>query len=151
MLDRTLGGPSVPVSNEASRRRSLYFVHSHNDSQMFLALFDDAPVRECYRRSESIVPQQALALSNSKVALESAARINDRLQRELGEVSDRAFVRSAFELLLAAPPTAEELSACEAALREWGQVLKGRPDAVRRARGDLIHALVNHNDFITVR
>jgi hypothetical protein len=151
LLDRRLGGPPVPVADEGSRRRSLYFVHSHNDSQKFLALFDDAPVRECYRRSESIVPQQALALANSKLALEAAARINGRLHAQLGKVSDREFIRAAFELILGPSPTAEEQAACEDALREWGRLLKGRPDAGRRARGNLVHALVNHNDFITVR
>ena len=35
-LDPTLGGPSIPVADEASRRRSLYFVHSHNEHQKFL-------------------------------------------------------------------------------------------------------------------
>jgi hypothetical protein len=151
VLDRRLGGPPVPVTEEGSRRRSLYFVHSHNENQKFLALFDDAPVRECYRRSESIVPQQALALSNSKLALEMASRINDGLHEELGKVSDREFVQAAFKLILAATPTAQEQAECEAALREWGLLLKERADAQRRARGDLVHALVNHNDFITVR
>jgi hypothetical protein len=151
MLDAKMDGPPVPAADEGSRRRSLYYVHSHNDNQRFLALFDDAPVRECYRRSESIVPQQALALANSKLTLEAAGRINDRLHAQLGVVSDRAFVRAAFELLLTATPTAEELTECEGALREWAGLLKDRPDAGRRARGNLIHALVNHNDFITVR
>jgi hypothetical protein len=146
-----MGGPSIPVADESSRRRSLYFVHSHNDNQQFLSLFDDAPVRECYRRSESIVPQQALALANSKLALQAAAGINDRLHEQLGQVSDRDFIGAAFELLLAAAPTAEELAECESALREWQGLLKGRPDASRRARGNLVHALVNHTDFITVR
>jgi hypothetical protein len=26
-----------------------------------------------------------------------------------------------------------------------------QPDAIHRARADLIHALLNHNDFITIR
>ena len=52
-LDLTLGGPSIPVNNETSRRRSLYFVHSHNEHQKFLSTFDDASVLECYRRAES--------------------------------------------------------------------------------------------------
>jgi hypothetical protein len=151
LLDRRMGGPSVPIAEESTHRRALYFVHSHNDNQKFLALFDDAPVRECYRRSESIVPQQALALSNSKVALESAAQIADRLDQQLGPVSDREYVRAAFELLLAAEPTPEELSACKSALHQWQALLKGRSDAQRRARRNLVHALVNHNDFITVR
>ena len=40
----------------------LYFFHSHNEHNKFLDIFDDANVLECYRRTESIVPQQALAL-----------------------------------------------------------------------------------------
>ncbi|MCI0459408.1 MAG: PSD1 and planctomycete cytochrome C domain-containing protein [Gemmataceae bacterium] len=150
-LDLKLGGPTVPVADESSRRRSLYYFHSHNEQQRFLGVFDDANVLECYRRSESIVPQQALALANSKLALTMAGRLNERLHRELGEVSDAEFGRAAFEMVLATTPTADELAACGDALREWRQFAKGRPDAARRARGNLVHALLNHNDFITVR
>jgi hypothetical protein len=150
-LDPKLGGPSVPTQAEGSRRRSLYFVHSNNDQQKFLSVFDDASVRECYRRSESIVPQQALALSNSKLALAMAARINDRLHQKLGKVSDADFARAAFEAVLASTPVAEELAACTEALQQWRGLAKGRADAERRARGHLIHALLNHNDFITIR
>ncbi len=153
-LDATMGGPPLnPVQQESSRRRSVYFVHSHNDHHKFLSLFDDASVLECYRRTESIVPQQALALSNSKFALEMAGRINDRLQARLGTVSDSDFVRAAFEHVLAASPTADEQAECENALAELTELLKkqGIAEASRRARGDLVHALVNHNDFITIR
>jgi hypothetical protein len=150
-LDPKMGGPPVPVQDETSRRRSLYYVHSNNDQQKFLGTFDDASVRECYRRSESIVPQQALALSNSKLTLTTAARVNDRLHQKLGKMSDADFARAAFEAILSATPTPDELAACEEALREWRALAKSRPDAVRRARGHLIHALLNHNDFITVR
>jgi hypothetical protein len=153
-LDTTMGGPSVdPAREELSRRRSLYFVHSHNDHHKFLSTFDDANVLECYRRTESIVPQQALALSNSKFALTMAAKINARLHEQLGNVSDAVFVRAAFEMILASPPTAAEQRECEQALAQLTALLKHtqQPDAVRRARGDLIQALLNHNDFITVR
>ena len=153
-LDPALGGPSLhPVRNEASRRRSLYFFHSHNEYNRFLSMFDDASVLECYRRAQSIVPQQALALSNSRLALDTAARINARLHQHLGTLSDAAFVRAAFETVLCATPTAAEQSECEQVLAELAGLLKkqGRPDAVRRARGDLLQALLNHNDFITIR
>lgn len=150
-LDRKMGGPSIPVGDEASRRRSLYFVHSNNDSQRFLSMFDDASVRECYRRSESIVPQQALALANSRLTLSAAAKINDLLHQQLGKASDAAFIRAAFEMILAAPPDSEEQAECEQALRELQRLLQGRPDASHRARADLVHALLNHNDCITVR
>jgi hypothetical protein len=152
-LDPTLGGPPVDVKEEASRRRSLYFVHSHNEHSKFLSLFDDANVLECYRRSESIIPQQALALSNSKLALTAADKINARLHAELPRASDAEFVRAAFEAVLAGQPTPEEQSTCEQALGELKQLLETRklPDAGRRAQAGLIQALVNHNDFLTVR
>jgi hypothetical protein len=153
-LDVTTGGPSVdPAREELSRRRSLYFVHSHNELHMFLSTFDEASVLECYRRTESIVPQQALALSNSKFALTMAAKINARLHDRLGNVPDAVFVRAAFEMILASPPTRAEQRECEQALAQLTVLLRQQqqPDAVRRARGDLIQALLNHNDFITVR
>jgi hypothetical protein len=151
-LDPKVGGPPVPITQE-SRRRSLYFVHSHNDEQRFLALFDEASVLECYHRSESIVPQQALALSNSKLTLAAAGRISARLQAQLGDVPDARFARAAFETVLAGTPTAAEQAECERALAEWTTLLRQRhvPDPVRRAHGDLVHALLNHNDFITIR
>jgi hypothetical protein len=144
-LDAKVGGPSIPVKDEASRRRSLYYVHSHNDQQRFLGLFDDASVRECYRRSESIVPQQALALSNSKLALSMADAISEQLNRQLGTATDADYIRAAFATVLASSPTSEELAECENALRDWQKV---RPQAARR---HLIAALLNHNDFITIR
>jgi hypothetical protein len=153
-LDPTLGGPTLdPVKDERSRRRSLYFFHSHNDHHKFLAMFDDANVLECYRRAESILPQHALALSNSKFSLDMASRINVGLNEKLGDVPDALFVRAAFETVLAGTPTAEEQKACEQALTELTDLLirQQQPDAGRRARANLIHALLNHNDFITIR
>ena len=50
-------------------------MHSHNEHNKFLSAFDDANVLECYRRAESIVPQQALALENSKLALSAGDKI----------------------------------------------------------------------------
>jgi hypothetical protein len=153
-LDPTMGGPSLdPVNNAPSRRRSLYFVHSHNDHHRFLSMFDDASVLECYRRAQSIVPQQALALSNSQFALDMAARINARLHARLGDVSDPEFVRAAFETVLAGMPTPAEQAECEQALERLTQLRsqQGRTAATRRARGNLIQALLNHNDFITIR
>lgn len=150
-LDAKMGGPSVAIGDESSRRRSLYFVHSNNDNQKFLSVFDDASVRECYRRSESIVPQQALALANSRLTQSMTAKINDILHQQHDKSSDTDFIRAAFEMILASPPSREEQAECEQTLLELGRLLKGRPDASRRARAALVHALLNHNDFITVR
>jgi hypothetical protein len=42
---------------------------------------------------------------------------------------------------------------CLDALVEWQAVLKGQkhPDPAAKARANLVAALVNHNDFLTVR
>lgn len=149
-LDPALSGPSIPVASELSRRRSLYFVHSHNDHHRFLSMFDDASVQECYRRDQSIVPQQALALANSRQALDAAARIAARLESPY--TSDAAFIRAAFVTVLASEPNPEELAACREALAAWTAGSKaGGEAAAREARVSLVHALLNHNDFVTVR
>src|SRR5207248_7568763 len=136
-LDPKMGGPPVPLAQQdASRRRALYFFHSHNEHDKLLDTFDNANVLECYRRSESIVPQQALALWNSKFALTMAGKINDKLHARLGGVSDAAFVTAAFETILGTTPTADELAACEDTLAELRAVLQDvkEPDRTKRAR-----------------
>jgi hypothetical protein len=153
-LDPTVGGPPVdPVKEALSRRRSLYFVHSHNDHHRLLSVFDEASVLECYRRAESIVPQQALALSNSAVTLAAADRIATRLAGQLGPAADADYARAAFETVLAGRPNDEEQAACVQALAKLTELARQHrhPDPVRRARANLVHALLNHNDFITIR
>jgi hypothetical protein len=153
-LDLTLGGPSVAIAQQdASKRRSLYFFHSAIDRNRFLTTFDEADALECYRRRESIVPQQALALSNSKLALETADRIADRLARKLGDIADREFVREVFTALLGTTPTEPESAACLMAITQWQDLYAKLPPAEssRRVRSHLVHAFLNHNDFVTVR
>ncbi|MDR3621719.1 MAG: PSD1 and planctomycete cytochrome C domain-containing protein [Paludisphaera borealis] len=147
------GGPSVPQSEAMSPRRSVYFVHSHNDHNKFLSTFDDASVLDCYRRDESVVPVQALALWNSSLSQTMAAKIADRLNKRLGETSDAKFAVEAFQTILCATPTADERSACEQALTDLKTLLekRGATEPSRRAREILVQSLLNHNDFITIR
>jgi hypothetical protein len=143
-LDLTRGGPSVPLpATDSSKRRSLYFVHSHNEHSSLLSMFDDANVLDCYRRDQSIVPQQALALSNSKLSLEAAGKIAAKITA----ADDTEFVRRAFVLLIASEPGEDEQKACLEALADWQK--QGVPSD--RARANLVQSLLNHNDFITVR
>jgi hypothetical protein len=150
-MELTLGGPPVEVGQEQSRRRSMYFFHSHNEHHRFLSMFDDASVLECYRRAESIVPQQALALSNSREARSAAEKIASRLNAEPQLASDDAFIRAAFHLVLCDTPTPAEHAACVRALSEFGQAQPAGPGSRQRGRTNLIHALLNHNDFVTRR
>jgi hypothetical protein len=153
-LELTMGGPSIdPNKGESSRRRSLYFVHSHNEHHKFLSIFDDASVLECYRRAESIVPQQALALENSALVLGAAEKIANRLSEETGDASEGQFVHAAFAAVLGCRPTAAEQWECEQALARLESALKSQrqTEPTRRARSALVRALLNHNDFITIR
>jgi hypothetical protein len=152
-LDLTLGGPSIPVNNEGSRRRSLYFVHSHNEHQTFLSMFDDASVLECYRRSDSIVPQQALALENSPLATSMAEKITQRIMTANTNATDKDFIRAAFLTVLSAEPSeAEQATVIDAMERLTAAARsKNRPNPQLDVRTNLVHALLNHNDFVTIR
>jgi len=153
-LDLKQGGPNIdPAQDPLSRRRSLYFTHSHNEHHRFLSMFDDADVLDCYRREQSIVPQQALALANSTLSLTSAASIAAKLAALPECKTDDAFILAAYRMILAYEPNSEEQTACREALAEWRKLppaVKGESIDVR-ARTNLVHALLNHNDFVTVR
>ena len=128
------------------------------DRNLFLTTFDEALVKECYRREQSIVPQQALALTNSRLVLDATRPIAERLSRSLGEnesstADDHAFCRLAFEVLLGAEPTEAESASMRRALDAWRTLPEagaGREKALY-ARSNLIWVLLNHNDFVTVR
>ncbi len=152
-LDVSLGGPSIAINDEVSSRRSLYFVHSHNDHQKFLSTFDDASVLDCYRRAESIVPQQALALENSTLATTMAGKIAQRIAVVRPNASDSDFIRFAFVTILSVEPTADEQTTMSELLQRMTELAraKKRPNPETLARTNLIQTLLNHNDFITIR
>ncbi|MFO0975085.1 MAG: PSD1 and planctomycete cytochrome C domain-containing protein [Planctomycetaceae bacterium] len=147
-LDLTMGGPSIPVGDDQSKRRSLYYFHSHNEHQKFLSMFDDASVLECYRRADSIVPQQALAMENSGLVSSLAGRIADRVAEEVKGQGDEAFVRECFRRILGTDASPEELTLCLENMTELRAVSGSDDTKIHHA---IVLALLNHNDFITVR
>jgi hypothetical protein len=137
-----------------------------------MATFDAADPGECYRRVESVVPQQALALSNGDLSVESSRVIARKLWNNVSaddakNANDRAFIDAAYELLLTRKPTAAELETSMKLLERQRAVFTAanatgeepavddgtRPslDAAMRARESLCHALLNHHDFISIR
>lgn len=152
-IDLTLEGPSIAVTDDASRRRSLYYVHSHNDHQKFLSTFDDANVLDCYRRAESIVPQQALALENSSLAIEVAGKITQGIEAAQPGLSETDFVRMAFVTVLSAEPTSEERATMLEMLGRMTELARKRQrtNPEHFAKTNLVQTLLNHNDFITIR
>ena len=106
-LDPTAGGPEIAAGQGLiSRRRSLYFAH-HGEARMaFLDIFDAANPCDAYRRTASVLPQQALALTNSELAC-GMSRVAGG--EAVGATkSDDAFVRAAFEQVLSRPPREAE-------------------------------------------
>ena len=154
-LHTQLGGPTIdPEGNPNMHRRSLYFKHSRDDQHRFLTLFDDASILACYRRSESVIPQQALALANSSLSMDASTRITEALtlKTDIDEDSHEAFVELAFETILGWTPTPEEMNACLNSITNWQQENESNsnPDT-QSPRASLIHVLLNHNDFATIR
>jgi Protein of unknown function (DUF1553)/Protein of unknown function (DUF1549) len=165
-LDLTPGGPDIDHTlGMTVPRRSLYFQHAAEKEMEFLKLFDSAAVTECYRRKESILPQQALALSNSELVTQHARITAHALAAKVGD-DPAAFITAAFERVLSRPPTADEKAECGAFLAEQTRrhaETKAPPvpldadgkapasDPALRARENLMQVLFNHNDFVTVR
>src|SRR6185503_6002942 len=121
-LDATAGGPELPQDQGlVSRRRSLYFAH-HGEARMeFLDIFDAANPCDAYRRTTSVLPQQALALANSELAV----RLSRVLARKLAsEREEAAFLRAAFEWVLCRPPRATEAAAAAKFLTRQRQLFE---------------------------
>jgi hypothetical protein len=161
-LDGTLGGPELEETMEAeSMRRSIYIRQAPDLRAEFLSQFDSANPNECYRRDESIVPQQALSLANSRLTLEQARRLAGKLPRE-------DFVNAGFEAVLNRPPSPMERDEAATFLVQQTKLLsepaklklfetgvasplKPSTDPAQRARENLVHVLFNLNEFVTIR
>ncbi len=145
-LDLTPGGPSIPNTEaEKSCRRSVYFEcfpEPGGNSQM-AELFDPPSSLDCYRRTTTVVPQQALALSNSTLSVERSRHLADRLP---AAGDDDAFIHAAYLQVLARRPTAGEVNACQDFLTQ-----QRRTASPPEVRASLVHVLFNHHDFVSIR
>jgi hypothetical protein len=170
-LDLRQGGADIDyASGESVTRRSIYFRHAYEKQMPMLVLFDAAGPNECYRRSESIVPQQALTLANSSLSISQSRHLARALSVEVENAPEPelAFVRIAFQQVLSRPPSVDESTVCRCFLMEQTNMLakssslsefggkiaadvEASAHAPMRARENLIHVLINHNDFVTVR
>ena len=152
-LDLTIGGPELHEEKDQDvPRRSLYF-HLTPDAQLlFLKVFDGVDPTACYRRSESIVPQQALALANSKLSLDQSQRLTGLLGGTATPASD--FVRKAFLTTLSRPASALEEQKSIAFIDRQAALLTESPGAEPaelRARQSLVHVLFNRDEFVSIR
>lgn len=161
-LDGAIGGPEVEETKELDTfRRSLYIRQAPDIRAEFLTQFNAANPNECYRRDESIVPQQALSLVNSRLTLEQARRLAKALPAD-------NFIAAAFDTILNRPPSPAErddaatflvqqakLLADPAKLKPFetgvAAPLKPSSDPAQRAKENLVHVLFNLNEFVTIR
>ncbi|QDU10948.1 PSD1 and planctomycete cytochrome C domain-containing protein [Gimesia aquarii] len=160
-----------------TNRRSIYYSH-HGEAKMeFLELFDAASATDCYERKSSIMPQQALALTNSQLSVQKGRQIANQLWSQVvglnktREQKNQAFIQSAFELILTRPASDKEQIAATKFLsgqeRLFSQAkTKPAPQTKKqikndfnqpatepevRARESFVQALFSHNDFVTIR
>lgn len=138
-LDATMGGPEIPhTQGLTSPRRSIYLRSAPEKEVEFLKIFDGPGMDECYERKRSVMPQQALALANSELAV----AMGKKLAGSIAATGPEAFVNELFVRTVTRRPTAGELATCLAFL--------GKGDGTR-ARENLALVMLNHNDFLTVR
>jgi hypothetical protein len=140
----------------------------------FLDTFDGPNVCDCYRRTSTVLPQQALALTNSELLVHYgrilAKRISDDISsiEVTAETSHQRFVNEAFERIVNRPPSDSEMQLSLQFLLQQHQLLASTPadqlrlegnkeitpaasDLAQRARENLTIGLFSHNDFVTVR
>lgn len=144
VLDATMGGPEIDNNlGLVSKRRSIYLRIAPEKEVEFLKIFDGPAVTECYQRHPSVLPQQALALANSELALNQARALATTLEKE----GEQGFVEQLFRRVLARAAEEQESVMCAEFLKE--AAARGQTPA--RARENLALVLLNHNDFLTVR
>jgi hypothetical protein len=141
-LDLQMGGQELENSTAlTTKRRSLYYsCQPEVDGKSELgALFDAPEPTDCYRRTRSVIPQQALALTNSAFVHEISRQIVARLPAR----TPAEFVVAAYRHVLSRPPSDAEARLCVEYLTTPGDTAD--------QRASLIRALLNHNDFIAIR
>jgi Protein of unknown function (DUF1553)/Protein of unknown function (DUF1549)/Planctomycete cytochrome C len=163
-----------------SNRRSIYYSHHGETKMEFLGLFDAASATDCYRRKTSIMPQQALALTNSQLTLQKSRMITKQFWSQIEAKNGKnmtpvqkteTFIQDAFELILSRPVKKKEQVAARKFISGQEQLFtqmkshskseqkksvkeKSSQPAIKpeiRALESFIHALFSHDGFITIR
>ena len=167
-LDGRIGGPELDAeSAQTTSRRSLYYRHAPEKYAPYLQSFDGASADECYRRAETVVPTQALAQVNSRLTREDSRLIARDLFKDAA-ATNAELVERAYECVLCRLATSAERAASLSFLEEQiarlqqtnaltpietGPDIGVTPgdDPRLRAFASLVHVLLNHHDFVTIR
>jgi hypothetical protein len=155
-LDRTLGGPPVPIHLtpfmegrgkpsksgplDGDGRRSLYLAVRRNFLSPFLLAFDTPiPFSSVGRRQVSNVPAQSLILLNDPFVHSQAKVWGERMQGAKGSIDER--IRGMFETAFARVASTREIESC--------RVMVSADDV--ESWTALAHALFNVKEFVFVK
>ncbi len=143
-MDKTMFGPPVNlVSEPYSFRRSVYGYIDRSQVPDLLMQFDMASALEPNtKRTNSIVPQQALFLMNSPFTVAVAQKVIQRaevLQAFTGgepTLRDRNTIRAIFQIVLQRTPTRDEYEMTLNFLRKEGRMQEGVKAATAKLAED---------------
>ena len=175
-IDLKRGGPDIDTSQGSTvNRRSLYFtVHPEDGMMRFMTVFNPPDPCDCYRRTESVAPHQALAMTNSRIAVDQsrllARKLWSEIKAEQPVESARipAFIEASFQHVLTRFPTEQEEQACHGFVVEQIKLFQETDplhlkanipksgvapstDPVLRALESLVGAILSHHDFVTIQ
>ncbi len=162
-LDRTVGGPSVPVHLtpfmegrgrpgsgplDGNGRRSLYTEIRRNFLPPMMLAFDfPSPFSTMGRRTVSNVPAQALILMNDPFVVEQARRWAKRELDAGGSTQVR--INRMIESALNRPATEQEQAALKAFITEQAGLYNSKEDD-HRVWTDVAHVIFNMKEFVFV-
>lgn len=165
-LDATPFGPPVPVEilpdgevvaqrSAAGWRRSIYVLARRRSPLTMLELFDVPPMTpNCIERPHSLVPTQALQLTNSDHVKQHARNLAERLVATMGDDAQPAIVQ-AYLRIYARDPTPEEIAFAIESLAELSRHRQTRLQSQNKdaatvqvmALADYCHALLCSAEF----
>lgn len=166
-LDQAMGGEDIDdAKGDQIPRRTIYFRVTPDRQMQLTSAFDAANPNACYRREDSVVPHQSLALFNGALAQDRARTLARAIAGDCAD--DEAFVKSAWVNILNREATGGQVRLMKSFLQEQRVLLKEAEDLKTFARGgtgkiapssdpglrareNLVHALFNHNEFVTIR
>ena len=149
-LDTTMYGRGT--LDPKSKRRSVYFTVKRSSLIPMMLVFD-APeaLTPIANRSTTTIAPQALLLMNNPQVRGYAKKLATRVWPTTSTPPEGA-VRSAYEIALSRPATAEEVSDAVAFVAEQAAAYKAaaKPDAERLALADFCQAVLCLNEFVYV-
>ena len=144
--------PEIAADGPQEWRRSVYI---YSKRQLLFPLLEllDAPTTTdvCDRRTESIVPTQALLMMNDDFVNDQAGKLAARVKKEAGVAADKQAERALW-LAFSRAPSAERVTDAVAFMKKQAETHqaggRGTEAAETEALIDLCHVLFNCNEFI---